>query len=45
MTKDSTEGPRLSNFLTVLAVEIAGEVAAYKRSSTAAHRAYLAAGA
>ena len=37
--------PALSNFLTVLAVEIAGEVAAYKRSSTAAHRAYLAAGA
>ena len=45
MTKDSTEGPRLSNFLTVLAVEVAGELAAYKRSSTAAHRAYLAAGA
>ena len=37
--------PALSNFLTVLAGEIAGEVAAFKRSSTAAHRAYLAAGA
>ena len=36
--------PALSNFLTVLAVEIAGEVAAYKRSSTAAHVAYLSAG-
>ena len=36
--------PALSNFLTVLAVEIAGEVAAYKRSSTAAHIAYLSAG-
>ena len=44
MTKDST-GPALSNYLAVLAVEIAGEVAAYKRSSTAAHVAYLTAGA
>ena len=43
MTKDST--PALSNFLTVLAAEVAGEVAAFKRSSAAAHRAYLAAGA
>ena len=38
-------GPALSNRLTVLAVEVAGEVAAYRRASTAAHRAYLAAGA
>ena len=38
-------GPALSNYLTVLAVEVAGEVAAYKRSSTAAHAAYLEAGA
>ena len=45
-TKDLTEGgPALSNYLTMLAVEVAGEVAAYKRSSTAAHRAYLTAGA
>ena len=43
MTKDST-GPTLSNYLAVLAVEIAGEVAAFKRSSTAAHVAYLSAG-
>lgn len=38
-------GPALSNYLSVLAVEVAGEVAAFKRSSTAAHVAYLAAGA
>lgn len=37
-------GPGLSNYLTVLAVEVAGEVAAYKRSSHAAHVAYLEAG-
>ncbi len=37
-------GPKLSNYLSVLAVEVAGEVAAFKRSSTAAHVAYLAAG-
>ena len=37
-------GPALSNYLSVLAVEVAGEVAAFKRSSTAAHVAYLAAG-
>ena len=37
-------GPALSNFLTVLAVEIAGEVAAFKRGSLAAHTAYLEAG-
>ena len=45
-TKDSTEGgPALSNYLTMLAVEIAGQIAVYKRSSTAANRAYLTAGA
>ena len=45
-TKDSTEGgPALSNYLTMLAVEVAGEVAVYKRCSTAANRAYLTAGA
>ena len=45
-TTDGTEGgPALSNFLSELAVEVAGEVAVYKRSSTAAIRAYLMAGA
>ena len=45
-TKDSTEGgPALSNYLTMLAVEVAGQIAVYKRSSTAANRAYLTAGA
>ena len=34
----------LSNYLSVLAAEVAGEVAAYKRSSRAAHFAYLEAG-
>ena len=37
-------GPALSNYLAVAAVEIAGEVAAYKRSSRAAHVALLNAG-
>ena len=37
--------PPLSNFLTVLAIEIAGEVAAFKRGSLAAHTAYLTAAA
>ena len=36
--------PPLSNYLTVLADEVRGEVAAFKRSSTAAHQAYLTAG-
>ena len=45
-TKNITEGgPALSNYLTMLAAEVAGQIAAYKRSSTAAHRAYLTAGA
>ena len=45
-TKESTEGgPALSNYLTMLAVEVAGQIAVYKRSSTAANRAYLTAGA
>ena len=35
----------LSNFLTVLAAEVVSEVASFKRSSAAAHRAYLSAGA
>ena len=44
-TAESTEGaPVLSNYLTMLAVEVGGEVAAYQRSSRAAHRAYLRAG-
>lgn len=34
----------LSNYLSVLAAEVAGEVSAYKRSSRAAHFAYLEAG-
>ena len=38
-------GPALSNYLAVLAVEVAGEIAAYRRGSHAAHVAYLAAGA
>ena len=37
-------GPALSNYLSVLAVEVAGEVAAFKRSSRAAHVAVLTAG-
>lgn len=37
-------GPALSNYLAVLAVEVAGEVAAFKRSSRAAHVAVLTAG-
>ena len=36
--------PPLSNYLTVLADQVRGEVAAFKRSSTAAHEAYIAAG-
>ena len=44
-TKESTGGPALSNYLSVLAVEVAGEFATYKRCSSAAHRAYLTAGA
>ena len=35
----------LSNYLSMLTGEIAGKIAAFKRSSTAAHRAYIAAGA
>lgn len=36
--------PPLSNYLTVLAHEIRDDVAAFKRSSTAAHEVYLTAG-
>ena len=38
-------GPVLSNWLNELAGRVAGDVAAYKRASTEAHRAYLSAGA
>ena len=45
-TKDSSEGAlALSNYLTMLAAEVARQNAVYKRSSTAANRAYLTAGA
>ena len=45
-TTDSTEGgPALSNYLSVLAVKVAGEFVTYKRCSSEAHRAYLTAGA
>ena len=45
-TKVSTAGgPALSNYLAVLAVEVAGQIAHFKRCSTAANRAYLTAGA
>ena len=40
-----SRGPRLSNFLSALAADVAGHVSAYRRSSLDAHRAYLAAGA
>lgn len=36
--------PPLTNYLTVLAHEIRDDVVAFKRSSTAAHEKYLAAG-
>ena len=35
----------LSNYLSMLTGETAGKIAAFKRSSTVAHRAYIAAGA
>ena len=38
----SAPGPaRLSNYLTALAADVAGDVAAYRRGSIEAHRAYL----
>lgn len=39
------DAPALSNFLSSLAVDVAGDVAAYRRGSLEAHRAYLSAGA
>ena len=36
-----TTGPALSNYLTVQAAEVAGEVARYKRASAEAHEAYM----
>ena len=53
MTKPKSEGDArtknstttLSNYLSALAVDVAGQIAVYKRSSTVAHRAYLTAGA
>lgn len=41
----AVSAPRLSNFLSVLAGEVADAAAAYKRSSLEAHGAYLRAGA
>lgn len=38
-------GPVLSNYLTALAADVAGDVATYRRGSIEAHRAYLAGGA
>ena len=40
-TSGPETGPVLSNYLTALAADVAGDVAAYRRGSIQSHRAYL----